>query len=242
MAGGSLYAWSLATTQHCHRRFEQAELGSLQTLLESLVPQIDLAGVHAMYVQSLVQAGEAERAADLLDRIGRNDFEGLRPEQTYVASLAMLLEAALDLRRLDDVAVLAERLAPYTGHLAVSTQGVFSLGAVDRYLALAALVAGDHVAAGALLAAARDLEAVSGSTLGAAYTTVAEQWLCVLGGEAPDDQVVGALRARADAHGLVRLRASIDAVAARSATCPGGPGLCARALAAGGGSTQGADG
>ena len=213
LSGGSIYAWSLATMQECHRRVERGRLGELVPLLESLVPQFDLPGVQAMFVQSLLQADEADRARDALERLGQDGFAQLRQEQTYTGALALLLEAALDLNRPADVAALAARLAPHAGHLVVSTQGVFSLGAVDRYLALAALVAGEEVTAEALLKSAARLEAAVGATLAAAYTEVAGQWLRVARGEAPDAQVIGRLRGYADGLGLVRLRERTDAVA-----------------------------
>ncbi|MBL8777700.1 MAG: AAA family ATPase [Acidimicrobiales bacterium] len=213
VSGGSVYAWSLATMQDCHRRLERGQLGELLPMIEALVPQYDLAGVRAVFVQCLLQADEAERAPDVLDDLGRDGFASLRQEQTSTGALALLLEAALDLGRPDDVAALAARLAPHTGHLVVSTQGVFTLGAVDRYLAVAALVAGDDVTAEALLASAAQLETAVGATLAAAYTEVAGQWLRVARGEVPDAQVIGRLRGYADGLGLVRLREHTDAVA-----------------------------
>src|SRR5262249_19529424 len=68
-------------------------------------------------------------------------FGALDFDETWLAAVAFLAEAAHDLSARGHAATLYEQLLPYDGHVAVCTPEV-AVGAVSRYLGLLAATAG----------------------------------------------------------------------------------------------------
>ena len=101
----------------------------------------EIRGYLAMQHAALGRTEEAR--ADL--HVALSSLDGVAEDSLYQSWLCIVIWAAWMLRDDSSAAELLARLAPYSGQLATVTRGQGgTIGAVDRYLGLAAALANDH--------------------------------------------------------------------------------------------------
>jgi class 3 adenylate cyclase/DNA-binding SARP family transcriptional activator len=105
------------------------------------------------HLHVLAALGEEGEARSGLAAVAADRFAALKFDETWLAAVAFLAEAAHALGEAAHAEVLYERLVPYSDRVAVSTPEV-SLGAVSRYLGLLAAACGRTDDAAAHLTAA----------------------------------------------------------------------------------------
>jgi predicted ATPase/class 3 adenylate cyclase len=100
------------------------------------------------HLHVLAELGRVDEARAGLDALAPHGFAALDFDETWLAAVAFLAEAAYALGEPDHAATLYERLAPYADRVALSTPEI-SVGCVSRYLGLLAAACGRAEAAGA---------------------------------------------------------------------------------------------
>jgi tetratricopeptide (TPR) repeat protein len=93
------------------------------------------------HIHVLAEVGHHRDARDALAALAANDFGSLDFDETWLAAIAFLAEAAHVLGEAEHARKLYDLLSPYADRLAVTTPEV-SLGSVLRYLALLAATSG----------------------------------------------------------------------------------------------------
>jgi hypothetical protein len=93
------------------------------------------------HVHVLAALGRSREASAGLAALAPDSFAALDFDETWLAAVAFLAEAAHDLRDAEHAATLYERLAPYADRVAACTPEI-TLGAVARYLGLLAATCG----------------------------------------------------------------------------------------------------
>jgi hypothetical protein len=93
------------------------------------------------HVHVLAALGRSCEASAGLAALAPDSFAALDFDETWLAAVAFLAEAAHDLRDAEHAATLYERLAPYADRVAACTPEI-TLGAVARYLGLLAATCG----------------------------------------------------------------------------------------------------
>ena len=93
------------------------------------------------HVHVMAALGREDEARAALAALAPDGFDALDFDETWLASVAFLAEAAHALGRTEHAETLYERLAPYADRVAISTPEL-SLGGVPRYLGLLAVASG----------------------------------------------------------------------------------------------------
>lgn len=143
---------------------ERDELADLEPFLRAAVDENPALPVfRAMLGLSLAHLGRHAEALDLLETYCDDGFATVPRDVLWLATIA----GSAELVALAGSTRLAEVLLPllegYRGELVVIAGGAFVYGAVDRFRAVLAAVAGDHALARAAFVDAVDLEAKIGA-------------------------------------------------------------------------------
>ena len=104
-----------------------------------------------------LDTGEFDEARRHFEHLAENDFDAVPRDFAWLISLVLLCEVAATLGDAARSRALYDKLEPFSGTLAASG-GIVCLGAVDRYLGMAAATTGDLDAALVLYDRARALE------------------------------------------------------------------------------------
>ena len=124
-------------------RSEQGRLAELEPAIRRLAEEFPTRPLfRCLLARLLADLGDEDGARSVFDALAADRFAVIPVNNDMLLSLGHLAEVAWCLRNAARGAVLRDLLLPYRG-LIVDTMET-SLGAVDRYLGLAALAAGDH--------------------------------------------------------------------------------------------------
>jgi class 3 adenylate cyclase len=146
------------SAQLFHRYFEQGRLADLLPLVAGFVQAAPgLAGFRAALALAHVEAGDLAAARALVEELAPGRFAGVPRDVSWPATLAVLSEVGAALGDPGWAGVLGDLLRPYAGQLLVLSAG-YCPGAADRYLGMAAAVAGRLDEAAARHRSAIDLE------------------------------------------------------------------------------------
>lgn len=139
--------------------YEQERLPDFLPLLEDTADQNPgIVAFRCALAMSYAHIGEHDRGLDLLDEICARGTDAIPFDWIRTVALAQLIESAAVLDAATHVADLDAALSPYSGELIVVATGTQCVGAVDRYLGMAALVQRQWDRAASLLDAAFALE------------------------------------------------------------------------------------
>jgi hypothetical protein len=152
-------------------RREQGRGAELVPAVEAVLAETPgLVAMRAALAVALLEAGQHDRARDVLGALVGDDLGAVPRDQTWMASLALLAEVATVLGDEHAARLVRRELELHRGHLAVAVDGFVCFGAVDRYVGMLAAVAGDWTAASAALTDALALEEAVGAPAWAART------------------------------------------------------------------------
>ena len=158
-SGGSSMPWDAVIFSRVQRfalRLEDGRLAELEPAIRRSVAEFPTRPLFGcLLARLLTELGDQDQARPVFEQLAAGRFAGIPVNNDLLLSLSHLAEVAWFLRDAARGAVLHALLLPYRG-LVVDTQET-STGAVDRYLGLAALTAGDLPAAERHLRDALDL-------------------------------------------------------------------------------------
>jgi hypothetical protein len=120
-------------------------------------------------VSTYANAGRFDDARRELERLSANEFAAVPDDHNWIYSHMMLGGACFKLREKKHAVVLAKKLAPFSGRMAVVGIGGPCGGVVDGTLAELAHTLGERERAEKLYATARELNLRLGARLWAAY-------------------------------------------------------------------------
>src|SRR5215470_6893777 len=164
-SGGSAVPWDAVIFSRVQRfalRLEDGRLAELEPAIRRSVAEFPTRPLFGcLLARLLTELGDEDGARSVFEELAAGRFAVIPVNNDLLLSLGHLAEVARFLRDAARGAVLHGRLLPYRG-LVVDTLEV-STGAVDRYLGLAALTAGDLDTAELHLRDALDLNARIGA-------------------------------------------------------------------------------
>ena len=170
--GGSSVPWDAVIFSRVQRfalRLEDGRLAELEQVIRRSVEEFPTRPLFGcLLARLLAELGDQDQARSVFEQLAAGRFAGIPVNDDLLLSLSHLAEVAWFLRDADSGAVLHALLLPYRG-LVVDTLET-STGAVDRYLGLTALTAGDLPAAERHLREALDLNTRIGARPWAART------------------------------------------------------------------------
>ncbi|MCU1359920.1 MAG: hypothetical protein JWN99_1209 [Ilumatobacteraceae bacterium] len=102
----------------------------------------------------LIASGRGEEARPILDDLVTPAGINHNPDSLYLAIGALLVEITREVGTAEHAALLCRHLLPYRGRIVITGLGRASLGPIDRFIGLAAFLAGDLPLADQLLDAA----------------------------------------------------------------------------------------
>jgi tetratricopeptide (TPR) repeat protein len=171
-SGGSSMPWDAAIFSRVQRfalRLEDGRLAELEPAIRRSVEEFPTRPLFGcLLARLLAELGDQDQARFVFEQLAAGRFAGIPVNNDLLLSLSHLAEVTWFLRDAGSGAVLHGLLLPYRG-LVVDTLET-STGAVDRYLGLAALTAGDLETAERHLHDALDLNARIGARPWAART------------------------------------------------------------------------
>src|SRR6516165_7512444 len=222
--GGSSMPWDAVIFSRVQRfalRLEDGRLAELEPAIRRSAEEFPTRPLFGcLLARLLAELGDQDGARSVFEQLAQDRFAGIPVNNDLLLSLGHLAEVARFLRDAGSGAVLHALLLPYRG-LVVDTLET-STGAVDRYLGLAALTAGDLPAAERYLRDALDLNTRIGARPWTARTR-ADLAALLLARDQPGDrdQAAGLLEA---ALGTAR-RLGMTAFAKRAGgdLAPAGP-------------------
>jgi predicted ATPase len=136
-------------------RWAEGRLGELEAGVASFADSYPTMPVwRCARCMVLRDQGRTEELRREVDRLAADRFAGVRRDNTWLASLAFLAEAATALDDEERAAALYELLAPFEGRNVVAPDGGF-IGPVSRFLGILAATTGDWPSAAEHLEAAR---------------------------------------------------------------------------------------
>ena len=143
--GGSSVPWDAVIFSRVQRfaiHLEDGRLAELEPAIRRSVEEFPTRPLFGcLLARLLTELGDEDQARTVFEQLAAGRFAGIPVNDDLLLSLSHLAEVAWFLRDADRGAVLHRLLLPYRG-LVVDTLET-STGAVDRYLGLAALTAGD---------------------------------------------------------------------------------------------------
>jgi tetratricopeptide (TPR) repeat protein len=143
--GSSSEPWDAIACSHAQLfslRCEDGRLAEIESAIRRSAGEFPTRPLfRCLLARLLTELGDEDGARSVFDALAINRFGVIPVNNDLLLSLAHLAEVAWSLRDADRAAVLHELLLPYTGLVVDSVES--SMGAVDRYLGLAALTAGD---------------------------------------------------------------------------------------------------
>jgi len=158
-SGGSSMPWDAVIFSRVQRfalRLEDGRLAELEPAIRRSAEEFPTRPLFGcLLARLLAELGDQDGARSVFEQLAQDRFAGIPVNNDLLLSLGHLAEVARFLRDAGSGAVLHALLLPYRG-LVVDTLET-STGAVDRYLGLAALTAGDLPAAERYLRDALDL-------------------------------------------------------------------------------------
>lgn len=170
--GGSSVPWDAVIFSRVQRfaiHLEDGRLAELEPAIRRSVEEFPTRPLFGcLLARLLTELGDEDQARTVFEQLAAGRFAGIPVNDDLLLSLSHLAEVAWFLRDADRGAVLHRLLLPYRG-LVVDTLET-STGAVDRYLGLAALTAGDLESAERHLRDALDLNTRIGARPWAART------------------------------------------------------------------------
>jgi tetratricopeptide (TPR) repeat protein len=144
-SGGSSVPWDAVIFSRVQRfalRLEDGRLAELEPAIRRWVEEFPTRPLFGcLLARLLTELGDQDQARTVFEQLATGRFGGIPVNNDLLLSLSHLAEVAWFLRDAGSAAVLHRLLLPYRG-LVVDTLET-STGAVDRYLGLAALTAGD---------------------------------------------------------------------------------------------------
>lgn len=178
--------------------------------------------LRALAALAAATTGRAGAATSEIDRLSGHGFAAVPRDSLWVATIALLLEAAA-MSRSPHIKTLVDLLSPHRGTLVV--QGLPSCwGSVDRFVGRGQLALGDLRAADGTLAGALAMESALGAPVFAARTKVDLACLCLQqGNHRKAKELAAAVIATAEVLGL-------DALAAEAREVIGSPASAQIAL------------
>ena len=170
--GGSSVPWDAVIFSRVQRfalRLEDGRLAELEPAIRRSVEEFPTRPLFGcLFARLLTELGDQDQARSVFEQLAAGRFAGIPVNDDLLLSLSHLAEVAWFLRDAGSGAVLHGLLLSYRG-LVVDTLE-WSTGAVDRYLGLAALTAGDLESAERHLRDALDLNTRIGARPWAART------------------------------------------------------------------------
>jgi DNA-binding SARP family transcriptional activator len=143
--GGRAQSWNATVCyrlQLCHLRREQGRLAEVRSLARRSIDEFPTYPIwRCVWAQMAAELGETAEASGVLEHLAAERFQALPLDEEWIASVVLLADAAATLGDVASAAVLHELLLPYADRVVMSYPEV-SLGAVSRYLGLAAATAG----------------------------------------------------------------------------------------------------
>lgn len=143
--GSSSEPWDAIACSHAQLftlRCEDGRLAEIEPAIRRSAEEFPTRPLfRCLLARLLTELGDEDGARLVFDALAINRFGVIPVNNDLLLSLAHLAEVAWFLRDADRAAVLHELLLPYTGLVVDTVES--SLGAVDRYLGLAALTTGD---------------------------------------------------------------------------------------------------
>jgi tetratricopeptide (TPR) repeat protein len=171
-SGASSVPWDAVIFSQVQRfalRIEDGRLAEMEPAIRRSAAEFPTRPLFGcLLARLLAELGDQDGARSVFEQLATDRFAGIPVNNDLLLSLSHLAEVAWFLRDAGSGAVLHGLLLPYRG-LVVDTLEV-STGAVDRYLGLAALTAGDPDTAELHLRDALDLNASIGARPWAART------------------------------------------------------------------------
>ncbi len=171
-SGGSSMPWDAVIFSRVQRfalHLEDGQLAELEPAIRRSAAEFPTRPLFGcLLARLLTELGDQDQARTVFEQLAAGRFGGIPVNNDLLLSLSHLAEVAWFLRDADRGTVLHALLLPYRG-LVVDTLET-STGAVDRYLGLAALTAGDLPAAERHLRDALDLNTRIGARPWAART------------------------------------------------------------------------
>ena len=171
-AGGSSEPWDSAVVsrmQLCTLRGEEGRLAEMEPVIRRAAQEFATRPLfRCLLAQLLAELGEQAQARAVFAQLASEGFARFPVNNDLLLSLSRLAEVAWFLRDADRAAVLHDVLLPYRGLVVDTVES--SVGAVDRYLGLAAMTAGDLRNAERYLCDALDLNTRIGARPWAART------------------------------------------------------------------------
>lgn len=144
-------AWS---GQAFIRAWDRGELAGMTSLVEQAAARPPHLPVwRVAHGVCLVASGRGDEARPLLDELITPTGIAHNPDSLYLAIGGLLTEITREVGTPEHARLLVEHLLPYRGRVIITGLGRASLGPLDRYIGLAAFLAGDIDLADELLAA-----------------------------------------------------------------------------------------
>jgi class 3 adenylate cyclase/tetratricopeptide (TPR) repeat protein len=139
--------------------FQQGVLGTLTDQLRAEVGRRPAPNMRAAYGLALLENGEPDAAAEVLDAF-------VDPPLNYfwLTTMQVLAELAAGLGRTERARAIADRLEPYVDQLGITASGSYCYGLVSTTLGIVARATGDHARADALLSASLARAEAMGAT------------------------------------------------------------------------------
>ena len=140
--GERAQSWNAAVSFGLQRfllRREQGRLEEVESLIRRSVDDYPTYGIwRCALTQMAADLGHEAEARAMLEALAKDDFAALPVDEMWLASTALLAEAAECLAHARGAAVLYELLLPFQDRVAVA-YSEFSIGSVARYLGLLAM-------------------------------------------------------------------------------------------------------
>ena len=208
--GGGSMPWDAVIFSRVQRfalRLEDGRLAELEPVIRRSVEEFPTRPLFGcLLARLLTELGDQDQARPVFEQLAAGRFGGIPVNNDLLLSLSHLAEVAWFLRDAGSGAVLHALLLPYRG-LVVDTQET-STGAVDRYLGLAALTAGDLPAAERHLRDALDLNTRIGARPWTARTQADLAGLLLARDQPGDrDQAIELLKAALGTAGRLEMTA-----------------------------------
>jgi hypothetical protein len=145
-------AWS---GQTFIRAWDRGELATMTSLVEQAAARPPFLNIWKVaFAACLVASGRGDEARPVLDELITPDGIAHNPDSLYLAIGALLVEIAREVGTPQHAELLCKHLLPYRGRVIVTGLGRASLGPLDRFIGVAAFMAGDLQLADQLLAGA----------------------------------------------------------------------------------------
>ena len=196
-------------------RREQGRLDEVVAMLNMSVATNDAyAPAVALRAALRWEEGDADTAAEALDRLLADDLAGVGADASRPAVLAWLSECAAGVGSVETARALEAALLPYAGTV-VTVGNVVCLGAADRYLAMLRRRVGDVAGATAAVEAALALDRELAAPALLARTQLEAARVLAAGGQHERArQLVAQVEATAADHGLVAVAHAAEGLTA----------------------------